>query len=165
MSGSSPFEARLVRLVNTYFKDTESPGFAFRLKQSHFYTQFLDVLVDSINPAHYLGIECKSTQADKIYFSSNFSVDKKGEHQVTRISKFIKDTGRFGVLAIELRGSGRGPILNTIFLVPWHHVEAWYNAGQKSIDPIWLSENGYPVLKKVDGVLNWDWVMSQLRQL
>jgi Holliday junction resolvase len=133
---------------------------------SQFNNQFLDVIVDSINPAHYLGIECKSFSPPetKVYFSK-FSVTKKGEHQVTRISKFIKDTGRFGVLAIELRGSGRGPILNTIFLVPWHHVEAWYNAGQKSIDPTWLSENGYPVLKKVDGVLNWEWAMWQLRQL
>lgn len=157
----------MVKLINNHFAEVDCGGFAFRLKQSHFFTQFIDVLVDSADPLNYLGIECKSftpPKTEKLYFSK-FTVSKKGEHQVTRISEFIEKTGRFGVLALELRGTSRGPNLNTIFLVPWAQVKAWYEDGEKYIDPEWLAENEYPQLKKVDGVLNWVDVTSRLRQL
>lgn len=174
MPGSSPFEGRLVKIINTYFEQREPEfiGLAFRLKQSRFGTQYTDVLVDSVNKANYLAIECKSLQPPpkgephrKLYFS-DFSVDKKGEHQITRIGKFLRRGGRFGILAIELRkGKGKGPHqTNDIYFVPFHHVEAWYYQGVKGIDSATL-ENNYPKLEKIEGLLNWDFVMSALRQL
>jgi hypothetical protein len=170
MPGSSPFEGRLVKLINDYFDATDSFGIAYRLKQSAFRGHYIDVIVDAINRAHYLAIECKSISPPhdleepyrKLYFS-DFSVDKNGEHQITRIGKFLKKGGRFGILAIELR-KGQGKGMNDIYFIPFHHVEAWYEGGVKAVDTSALEDN-YPKLKKDKGVLNWEWVMSQLRQL
>lgn len=172
--GSSPFEGRLVKLINGHFDGKEpEAAIAFRLKQSRFGTQHIDVLVDSINKAHYLAIECKSIGPPeekgqphrKLYFS-DFSVDKKGEHQITRIGRFLRKGGRFGILAIELRkGKGKGPQqTNDIYFIPFHHVEAWFEAGIKGIDSASLDGN-FPKLEKVKGLLNWDFVMSELRNL
>jgi hypothetical protein len=41
----------------------------------------------------------------------------------------------------------------------------WYESGEKSIDPDWLADNDYPLLKRENGVLNWDDVMLRLREL
>jgi len=164
MPGTSPFEGKLVRLINQFLQEAELPGLSYRLKQSHFYTQFVDVLVDSANPIYYLAIECKSMgpTSDKIYFSSHFSVDKKGEHQVTRISDFLNKTQRFGILAIEKR-HGRGKGSNEVVFLPWHQVERWYESGVKSIDPAALSEK-YPRLVKSRDIGSFDYILQALRQ-
>jgi hypothetical protein len=164
MSGTSPFEAQLVNLINDYFAAVKSPGISYRLKEGHWATQFIDVLVDSKNHAHYLAIECKSISVNKTskFYFSGWSVDKKGRHQVDRISDFIQKGQRFGILAAQLR-QGKGQ-RNEIYLIPWHHVKAAYDAGVKGIDPADLPGK-YPKLEKVDGVLNWDYCIHCLRQL
>ena len=165
MAGYSPFEAQVVTLINDYFLETKQPGIAFRLKQSHFYTQFIDILVDSKDHAHYLAIECKSISINKKYppkfYFSKWTIDKKGRHQIDRISEFIQKGQRFGILAAQLRqGKGR-PVEN--YLVPWTHVETAFKAGEKSIDPAVIKET-YPKLEKIDGVLNLEYCISALRQ-
>jgi Holliday junction resolvase len=113
----SDFEREIVHCVNRFFKSHHVQGFAYRLKQHKFSSQYVDVLVDSLNPSYYLAIECKSILDKKIYFSQHFHSDKNGTHQVDAISDFLKKTGRTGFLAIEFRfGPGKA---NEAYLIPW----------------------------------------------
>jgi hypothetical protein len=97
----------LVNSFNAYIEEKGIRAISYRLKQHRFTPQFLDVLVDSLNPDLYLGIECKSISVDKganaLYFSQHFTVDKKGIHQIERISEYLNKSGRLGFLAVELR--------------------------------------------------------------
>jgi hypothetical protein len=122
------FERTIVNSFNAHFKQNSIRALAYRLKQHRFTSQFLDVLVDSINPELYLGIECKSISVEKgasaLYFSQHFTVDKKGVHQIERISNYLNSTGRRGYLAVELRmGVGKS---RQAHLVPWDVVEKKY---------------------------------------
>ena len=113
----SDFEREIVHCVNRFFGSHHVQGFAYRLKQHKFSSQYVDVLVDSLNPSYYLAIECKSILDKKIYFSQHFHSDKNGTHQVDAIDGFLKKTGRSGYLAIEFRfGPGKA---NEAYLVPW----------------------------------------------
>jgi Holliday junction resolvase len=113
----SDFEREIVHCVNRFFKSHHIQGFAYRLKQHKFSSQYVDVLVDSLNPSYYLAIECKSILDKKIYFSQHFHSDKNGTHQMDAITDFLKKTGRSGYLAIEFRfGAGKA---NEAYLVQW----------------------------------------------
>lgn len=114
------FEAALVKSYNNYFTDAGIRALAYRLKQSRFLTQHLDLVVDPSDPNFYLGIECKSISVEKgaaaLYFSQHFTIDKKGKHQIDQISEFLRQTGRTGYSAVELRmGSGHD---RQAYLVP-----------------------------------------------
>jgi hypothetical protein len=122
------FEHMLVNSFNTYIKENGIRAISYRLKQHRFTPQFLDVLVDSLNPDLYLGIECKSISVDKganaLYFSQHFTVDKKGIHQIERISDYLNKSGRKGFLAVELRlGTGHG---REAYMVPWEALKEKY---------------------------------------
>ena len=116
----SDFEREIVHCLNRFFKTRHMQGFAYRLKQHKFTSQYVDVLVDSLNPSYYLSIECKSIIDKKLYFSQHFHSDKKDVHQVDAISDFLAKTGRIGFLAIEFRqGPGKA---SEAFLIPWAKV-------------------------------------------
>jgi Holliday junction resolvase len=116
----SDFEREIVHCLNRFFKTHHIQGFAYRLKQSRFTSQYVDVLVDSLNPSYYLSIECKSIIDKKLYFSQHFHLDKNKVHQVDAISDFLKKTGRIGYLAVEFRqGPGKA---SEGFLIPWPFV-------------------------------------------
>ncbi|AKB86059.1 hypothetical protein [Methanococcoides methylutens] len=115
------FERELVHSFNTFFEENNVRGIAHRLKQHRFTPQFLDVLVDSLNPDYYIGIECKSISVEKganaLYFTQHFTVDKNGAHQIDRISDFLRRSGRTGFLAVELRmGTG---CARKAHIIPW----------------------------------------------
>ncbi|KGK98295.1 hypothetical protein LI82_11305 [Methanococcoides methylutens] len=115
------FERELVQSFNAFFEKNNVRGIAHRLKQHRFTPQFLDVLVDSLNPDYYMGIECKSISVEKganaLYFTQHFTVDKKGSHQIDRISDFLRRSGRNGFLAVELRmGAG---CARKAHIIPW----------------------------------------------
>ncbi len=115
------FERVLVRSFNTFFEKNKVKGVAYRLKQHRFTPQFLDVLVDSLDPDYYMGIECKSISVDKgakaLYFTQHFTTDKNGLHQIERISDFLLKAGRTGFLAVELKmGTGR---TREAYMIPW----------------------------------------------
>lgn len=119
------FERTLVHSFNSYIKENCIKAIAYRLKQSRFTPQFLDVLVDSLDPDLYLGIECKSISVDKganaLYFTQHFTVDKKGVHQIDRISDYLNKSGRRGYLAVELRfGTGHE---REAHIIPWEELE------------------------------------------
>ncbi|HJJ42097.1 MAG TPA: Holliday junction resolvase, partial [Methanocorpusculum sp.] len=84
------FELEVVHSFNSFFTENRKLGFAYRLKQSTFNTQYVDILVDSPDKNYYLAVECKSLAGDKLYFTSNFHKDKNGVHQIDSISGFVK---------------------------------------------------------------------------
>ena len=104
------FEWALVNALNSFFEKDGIAAIAYRLKQSRFSGQFMDILVDSKIPEYYLAIECKSLDARKtksLYFKQHFSL-AAGAHQMTRETDFITRSGRQGILAVELRyGAGK----------------------------------------------------------
>ncbi|ADI74874.1 conserved hypothetical protein [Methanohalobium evestigatum Z-7303] len=128
------FERVLVQSFNTFFEQNGIKGIAHRLKQHRFAQQFLDVLVDSLDPDYYLGIECKSISVDKganaLYFTQHFTTDKNDMHQINRISDFLNKSGRTGFLAVELRmGSGCS---RKAHIIPWTElVERFHNGESK----------------------------------
>ena len=107
------------RALNSFFEREGIHAIAYRLKQSRFASQLVDILVDSRNPEYYLAIECKSIDARKtksLYFKQHFSL-AAGNHQLARETEFIIRSGRKGILAVELRhGVGTA---RTAHLVPW----------------------------------------------
>lgn len=126
------FERQLVKSFNSYFKEKGIKGIAFRLKQHRFTHQYIDVIVDSLHPDYYLGIECKSISTDKgtkvLYFTQHFTTDKQGVHQVDRMSEYLRLSGRKGFLAVELRqGAGRR---RTAFAIPWRVVAERFEANK-----------------------------------
>jgi Holliday junction resolvase len=116
----SDFEREIVHCMNRFFKTHHFQGFAYRLKQHKFTSQYVDLLVDSLNPTYYLAIECKSIIDKKLYFSQHFHSDKNNVHQVDAISDFLAKTGRIGYLAVEFRqGPGK---TSEAFLIPWARI-------------------------------------------
>ncbi|MFA5266987.1 MAG: Holliday junction resolvase [Methanoregula sp.] len=124
----SDFEREIVHCLNLFFRTHHIQGFAYRLKQSRVTSQFVDVLVDSLNPAYNLSVECKSILDKKLYFSQHFHSDKNKVHQVDAISDFLTKSGRIGYLAVEFRqGPGKA---SEGFLIPWPVVVGHYRAGK-----------------------------------
>ncbi|ODV50038.1 hypothetical protein C7960_1507 [Methanohalophilus euhalobius] len=126
------FERKLVQSFNDYFENCNIKAIAHRIKQHRFTPQFLDVMVDSLNPDYYLGIECKSISTEKganaLYFSQHFTIDKNGAHQVIRISEYLRRSGRAGFLVVELRqGSGKS---RQAYIIPWKDIEEKYESGE-----------------------------------
>jgi Holliday junction resolvase len=122
----SDFERDIVHCMNYFLASARIGGFAYRLKQAKFNAQYVDVLVDSLDPRYYLAIECKSIRGKKLYFTQHFHQDKNNVHQVESIAEFVRKTGRRGFLAVEFRaGSGRA---KEAYLMPWEEVLGRYRA-------------------------------------
>jgi hypothetical protein len=143
------FEWELVAAINRFFETEEIRGIAYRLKQSRYTPQVVDLLVDSPHPRYYLAIECKSIDARKaktLYFTQHFST-ASGIHQIERIDQFIESSGRQGVLAVELR---RGPgKTKTAHLVPWREVMEGFRTERPGL-PVEMIE-ALPALERRNG--------------
>lgn len=127
------FEWAMVNALNSFFEKEGIAAIAYRLRQSRFAAQLVDILVDSKTPEYYLAIECKSLDARKtksLYFKQHFSL-AAGGHQMARETDFITRSGRQGILAVELRhGVGK---TRTAHLVPWGQIFQSYEAGRTGI--------------------------------
>jgi len=127
------FEWALVNSLNSFFQREGLNAIAYRLKQSRFSSQFMDILVDSRNPEYYLALECKSLDARKtksLYFKQHFS-SAGGKHQLARETEFLVRSGRQGILAVELRHGGGRP--RTAHLVPWGQIFQIYKEGKPGL--------------------------------
>lgn len=127
------FEWALTAALNSFFEKEGISAIAYRLKQSRFSSQLVDILVDSRVPEYYLAIECKSLDARKtksLYFKQHFSL-AAGDHQLARETRFIVRSGRQGILAVELRHGAGKP--RTAHLVPWGQVCQSFHAGRAGI--------------------------------
>jgi len=127
------FEWALTHALNAFFEKDGVAAIAYRLKQSPFAAQFMDILVDSKTPEYYLAIECKSLDARKtksLYFGRYFS-RAAGAHQLSRETEFITRSGRQGILAVELRrGAGKA---RTAHLVPWGQIYQSFSEGKSGL--------------------------------
>ena len=121
---SNDFERSIVVCINRYFTEHRIKGYAYRLKQSRFSTQYVDIIVDSPDQSYYLAIECKSLLGTRLSFSSNFHKDKYNVHQIDNISGFLKYTGRKGYLAVEFRSPN---VKNEAYLIPWETLIKYYD--------------------------------------
>ncbi|OPY36747.1 MAG: hypothetical protein A4E35_01856 [Methanoregula sp. PtaU1.Bin051] len=139
----SDFEREIVHCFNRFFETRQIRGFAYRLKQHKFSSQYVDVLIDCINPSYYCAVECKSIMDKKLYFSQHFHADKRKVHQVDAITEFLSRTGRAGYLAIEFRpGAGKG---KEAYLIPWEVVIEHFRANRGiSIDD---AKKGIPLVR------------------
>lgn len=141
------FEWALTAALNSFFEKEGIHAIAYRLKQSRFAAQLVDILVDSRNPEYYLAIECKSVDARKtksLYFKQHFSL-AAGNHQLARETEFIIRSGRKGILAVELRhGAGTA---RTAHLVPWGQVYQCFKAGDVGL-ALKEIENNPPLERK-----------------
>ncbi len=129
----SDFEWALVGALNSFFLRENIAAIAYRLKQSRFAAQLVDILVDSRIPEYYLAIECKSVDARKtksLYFKQHFST-AAGEHQLSRETDFIARSGRQGILAVELRRGPGQP--RSAHLLPWGMAAQNYDDGKRGI--------------------------------
>ena len=97
------FERSIVRCFNTHFDIAYIHAIAYRFERaSHFTTQPADILIDSREKQYYCAIECKSLAGNKLYFSSAFS-DATDIPQLERMNTFLTQSGRTGLIAIEVR--------------------------------------------------------------
>lgn len=144
------FEWALTNSLNSFFEKDGIAAIAYRLKQSPFAAQFMDILVDSKIPEYYLAIECKSLDARKtksLYFKQHFSL-AAGGHQMARETEFITRSGRQGILAVELRrGAGKA---RTAHLVPWGQIYQSFAAGKTGLSLHDIEIN--PPLERKGGV-------------
>lgn len=146
------FEWDLVKAFNAFFKVQKITGKAYRLKQTMWISQILDIQCDSPDPRYYLGVECKSMNAQKyhkIYFSTYFS-KSGGSHQLDRIKKFLEETGRKGYLAVELRlGAGKR---REAYLLDFNKV---YDIYKSEVNGIGIEDirKGIPLLRNGEGYI------------
>lgn len=104
------FENVMVKSLNKFYKNKRA--FAYRLNQSKYKKQIIDILSDSQNPKYFFCMECKSIKTTKLYFNSHFV-----EGQIENETIFINKTGRYGLLAIEFRRGVGKP--REAYLIPW----------------------------------------------
>ena len=159
------FEPKLTKLLNEFFTATQQPAKALRLKQPQPYGSYqdCDILVLSALAHYRLAIECKSvlepTQS-QIYFSSHFTTDAKGVHQITRMTDFCSESGQRGILAVELR-SGKKWSASEVHFVPWRVVRRLYAEGAKGLSYEVVRE--WPKFTKVNGIPNLDSCLDGLK--
>lgn len=135
------FESQVVKTLNTFFSKAFINAFAYRFPKANRYsTQYCDVLVDSRDVRFFLAIECKSTEADVLYFST-FHVRKDGTHQLDTLRNFVERTERTGFIAIELK--------HKAYLVPLGYVYRKWRDGKKGLDIINIKTNGCPLQRYV----------------
>jgi Holliday junction resolvase len=111
---ATSFETQLVHAFQSYFDENGIKAVAYRYRQLMWCGQFTDIAIDSPIPQYYLGIECKSIQTKKLYFSAHFQTD-----QIHNMNRFLYKSGRKGYLALEFRHRGTK---SEAYLIPWEHV-------------------------------------------
>lgn len=145
----SDFEWALTNAFNSFFEKENLHAIAYRLKQSRFASQLVDILVDSRQPEYYLAIECKSLDARKtrsLYFTQHFS-SAGGGHQIDRETDFITRSGRIGILAVELRRGAGSP--RTAHFLPWGHIHEIFESGKPGLTVEEIMAN--PALERKGG--------------
>lgn len=95
------FERAVVKAFNDYFIESGIKGYAYRMHQTKFLPQDIDILVDSPNRNYYLAIECKSRTISPATPGMYF--DPHMRKQITNQTLFLEKTGRKGYMAIEFR--------------------------------------------------------------
>ena len=109
-------ERPLAKSLNEHFYSNHICAIAYRLKQSRFATQLVDVNVDSINDEWYLAIEVKMKRGKyALNFNDDFTIDKHGVHQMTRLMEYAKVSGRIPIVYLLCRMGADKKVLKYSF--------------------------------------------------
>jgi len=146
MGVGQQFENEIVDIFNTFFKKNDIRAIAYRFPQVfdsniNYGKQFFDVMIDSIRPQYYIGIECK-----------NIDVSKKGcylpnvirKQQLLTQIRFTKISGRIGFYCLNLRN---GDNIKT-YLIPINSVFTLLKG--KNFDEKLTLENGGRIIRTND---------------
>lgn len=143
------FEYFMTAFMNEYMDSYGYSGIAYMHPEDPNITQKIDIIVDALDGDIFLGVECKSIHEEahpngKIPFEKLFHVNKNGLSQVERQHMYLKSSGRYGIIAFELR------VMNEVFLVPHRFVlDKWQN-DDKFITFEEIICNGYQLGKPGD---------------
>jgi hypothetical protein len=150
------FETKIRKIIGDHLKNSSIRGVSKRNVMTRWSSQEIDIVVDSPEPAWYMGIECKSTTIKKtpatFYFSNTFHKD-----QFKNLIDFFWNSGRRGFVAVEIgfnrnrtNGEVSHPHKRGTYIIDWADLVGVYEAGDKSFKLLCEDEIPNRVLKKVD---------------
>lgn len=116
------FEEWLSNFLNAWLVRNDKRGLCYAFPDCGNQIQRIDLILDSLDIGN-IGIECKSIfelggsfSNGKIEMSMMNRTGGTGIGQIERQHQFLKDTGRFGIFAIEMRHSQERFLLPHSFL-------------------------------------------------
>lgn len=138
------FEFFMMEFLNEYMDAYGYNGIAYIHPFSPDHTQKIDIIVDALDEDIFFGVECKSIYegahpTGKIPFNKIFNTNKNGLSQVERQHMYLKSSGRYGIIAFELRNMGE------VFLVPHCYVLNKWREGDKHITLEEIITNSYQI--------------------
>jgi hypothetical protein len=134
MSLGKQFESELCTKINQVFLESDIRAVAYRHFEYKMNEQLFDIFVDTRGVEFYLAIECKSMDYSKnksINFRHAFhTIDEDG--QIPREDHFLWQSGRAGIIALELRNYNANKKI--MVLLGWPAIYKPWKEGKKSID-------------------------------
>ena len=107
------FERSLCEELNQFLRKFDCISVCYRLSDD---TQPIDLLIDSPDIG-YIGIECKATyDISELEMRKVNRVGEFGVGQIERQHAFLRNTGRYGILALEDRRT------SSIFFIPHQYI-------------------------------------------
>ena len=139
------FEEWLSIYMNDWLDINKKRGLCYAFPDGGNQVQRIDLLIDSIDIGN-IGIECKSIfelggsfSNGKIELSMINRIGGTGISQIERHHQFLKDTGRYGIFAIEMRHSKER------FLLPHSYLFDKIAAGDQTITFDEIYQNSYKI--------------------
>lgn len=100
------FEDNLRAYFTEFLKTSACQGICYKMHDDGAGYQPIDILIDS-KELGYIGIECKSTfEVDDLELWKLNRAGEFGIGQIERQHAFLRNAGRYGVMAIEIRKLG-----------------------------------------------------------
>ena len=127
------FEWALVNSLNSFFEKDGIAAIAYRLKQSRFSGQLMDILVDSKIPEYYLAIECKSLDARKTNRSTSSSTSASPPERTRWRARRSSSPAREGRASWRWSCATAPAKRRSAHLVPWGQIFQSYNAGKTGL--------------------------------
>jgi len=116
------FEDWLSKYINSWLETNKKRGLCYAFPDGGNQIQRIDLIIDSVDIGN-IGIECKSIfelggsfSNGKIELNMINRTGGTGISQIERQHQFLRDTGRFGIFAIEMRHSQERYLLPHSFL-------------------------------------------------
>jgi hypothetical protein len=139
------FEEWLSIYMNDWLDINKKRGLCYAFPDGGNQVQRIDLLIDSIDIGN-IGIECKSIfelggsfSNGKIELSMINRIGGTGISQIERHHQFLKDTGRYGIFAIEMLHSKEH------FLLPHSYLFDKIAAGDQTITFDEIYQNSYKI--------------------
>lgn len=110
------FEKHMCKSLNDLIRKINCAGVCYKMHDEGAGHQPIDLLIDSTDLG-YIGVECKSTyDADNLEMRKLNRPGEFGLGQIEKQHAFLRNGGRYGIIAIEIRKYGH------VFLLPHQYV-------------------------------------------